>query len=85
MVQMRKGQRFPDESLAHGRALENMRMEHLQCDIAVERGIVRPVDNPHSPRTELLEDLVMGESRPDHVPTAAENTRYSSMTPAPTK
>jgi hypothetical protein len=55
--------------------------ENLDGDVAPEPRIARPVDDPHSPGTELVQDLVMGESRSDHRPTAAENTRYSSMTP----
>jgi len=85
MVQRREKARLALESGKTLGVVGEVLRQDLDGDVAAELRIARPVDDSHSSRTELLEDLVMGESRPDHVPTAAENTRYSSMTPAPTK
>jgi len=66
MVEMRKGLCFAHESLARTVVLENLRMEHLQRDIAGERRVVRAIDDSHSTGADYVDDAVTSQCLASH-------------------
>jgi hypothetical protein len=75
VIQRREETRFALESgKPLGVVVDSFRQD-FDGDVPAELRIARPVDDPHPPSPELLQDLVMGEGRSNHRPTGRGNTR----------
>ena len=58
MVQLRESQRLLPEAFARALVREKIAPEDLERDVPLEPRVARPVDLPHSARTQRREDFV---------------------------
>ena len=61
MLQRGRNPRLGQKALAERHVVRELRREQLQCDISVEREVVRPVDDTHPAAADQRLDAIAGE------------------------
>ena len=61
MLQRGRNPRLGQKALAERHIVRELRREQLQCDVAIERQVVRPVDDAHPAAAHQRLDAIAGE------------------------